>query len=224
MQRLLYHPFFTGIVLLLLLGNVFVFPQGTQQTSNTQTIPQAFRSLVPQGFTLDSPQTHKTAGGGIAMGGVTFRASKKLDPSRLVNKITYDFELKIMEYPDFMIKMQAQAYRDQLEKDIQERLKSWTSRHEENEFSPVVTYDKPQLKRYSWGAAITQKATHKYMGEGKGPGDEIAYECSYLGVLIDNRSIKLFDFSASGVSSVEEANGWADKASKKAAQTYAADL
>ncbi|MGE5577393.1 MAG: hypothetical protein ACM3TT_09420 [Syntrophothermus sp.] len=89
MRRFLYQLFFAGIILLLLLGNVFA--QGTN--SNTATIPPSFKSLVPQGFTLDAPLTSKNiADGGVpAFGGVTFTAFKKLEPGRLVDVITYRF-------------------------------------------------------------------------------------------------------------------------------------
>ncbi|MGE5605825.1 MAG: hypothetical protein ACM3YE_09055 [Bacteroidota bacterium] len=113
--------------------------------------------------------------------------------------------------------------RNGLEKDIQDKLASCRSRTETNELSAVVTYDKPQLTRYPWGAGITQRATHKFLGEGKIP-NEIVYECFYHGLIIDKSSIKLLKFSASGVSAPQEANAWAVMAAEKAAKIFVFDL
>jgi hypothetical protein len=64
---------------------------------------------------------------------------------------------------------------------------------------------------------------HKYRGAGKQP-DEIEYQCVYLGLIIDDRAIKKFNLSVSGVETREAADQWAGKAAARVEKTSVDNL
>jgi hypothetical protein len=194
------------VLLLLLTGNAF---------AKSDKLPPGFQALTPEGYTLTSPQTNKQSG----YGSVSFSAVKALSGRHSIYSSEYKFELIIMEKARELIKMQAPIYRKQLEQDIQSKLKSRSG----DEPDAVVAFDPPQLTKYAWGAGITQRVVHKYIGAGKQP-DEIEYQCVYLGLIIDDRAIKKFNLSVSGVETREAADQWAGKAVARVEKTFSNDL
>lgn len=74
------------------------------------------------------------------------------------------------------------------------------------------------MTKYTWGAGITQRIKHHFMGAGKKP-DEIEYSCQYYGLFTDNRSIKKFKFTVFGVESRQEADQWAKAGAEKIQKT-----
>lgn len=212
MQRLISPMLFVMVVLIM--GHHLAFSgQDTQMPPGyirSDKLPQGFLALVPQGYALDSQQLVKYG----QMGNVSFVARKQFEGHHSIFFNEYHLDLNIKESPNQLIKMQAPMYRTQLDQDIE---KAMSSRRKDDS-DPITGYDQPRMTKYSWGAGITQRIIHKYMGAGKSP-DEIDYRCEYLGLIIGDSSIKKFKLSVSGAKTSAEADQWAARVAEKVAQT-----
>lgn len=210
---------FSGLIVMLLIFNAGIASAADIQTpegyTRSNTLPADFLTLVPKGYTLESPQMTKYA----PMGGVSFFAKKEITGRHSIFFSEYHFDYNINEVPSQLIQLQGPMYRTQLEQKIEKEMSS----RPKDDSDPITGYDQPRLTRYAWGAGITQRIIHKYMGAGKRP-DEIDYKCIYLGLLIDNLSIKQFKLSVSGVETAAEADQWAEKAVEKISRTGLANL
>jgi hypothetical protein len=184
------------------------------QTVSSDKLPTAFADLVPQGHKLVSARSTETGPAGVTMSAVTFVASKPFPNRYAVTSSEYRLNVTLMEKPLELVKMQERMYRLQLDKDIESSMKARTPGGPETTLDATVQREPPELKRYPWGAAITQKVTHKYMGAGKNP-DEIEYSCKYLGLMVTGNVIRKFELTVSGVSTREEADRWAATAADK---------
>jgi flavodoxin len=118
-----------------------------------------------------------------------------------------------------LIKMQGPIYRSQLEKDIEAKRQSYTAQKSD----PVTGYDSAVVIKYPWGYGITQRQAHHYIGAGTEP-DQIDYMCEYLGLIIDDTSVKKFELLVSGVESSVEADQWAKKVVAKIGKTTLANF
>jgi len=99
------------------------------------------------------------------MGNVTFFAQKKITGRHSIYTSEYHFDLNIKEAPSQLIKIQGPMYRTQLEQSIEKEM----SGRRKDDSDPITGYDQPRLTRYAWGAGITQRIIHKYMGVVKSP-------------------------------------------------------
>ncbi|MBV5329546.1 MAG: hypothetical protein JZU65_18285 [Chlorobium sp.] len=210
---------FAGLIVMLLIFNTGAASGGDIQTpegyTRSNTLPADFLPLVPKGYTVESPQMVKYG----PMGDVTFFAQKKITGRHSIYSSEYHFSLNIKEAPSQLTKTQGPMYRLQLEQSIEKEM----SGRRKDDSDPITGYDQPRLTRYAWGAGITQRIIHKYMGAGKSP-DEIDYSCVYLGLMVDDLSIKQFKLSVSGVETLAEADQWAEKTAEKISRTGLADL
>ena len=211
MQRFLTPAIFIVLILAIFIGSVLA--QGIQAPS--QKLPPGIQTLVPQGHELKSSQTFVSG----TTGSVKFIANKHIDGRRDVYTSEYDFDLRMMEKAQILVKSHTPIYQKQLEQDSQNALNSRSKEVSD----PVIGYDKPQLTKYSWGNGITQRVIHKYMGGGKGP-DEIEYSCVYFGLIISGNVFKSFKLAVHGVDSRGEADQWANKAAEMIAKTTLGDL
>ena len=210
---------FSGLIVMLLIFNTGAASGTDIQTpegyTRSNTLPADFLPLVPKGYTVESPQMVKYG----PMGDVTFFAQKKITGRHSIYSSEYHFSLNIKESPSQLTKTQGPMYRIQLEQSIE---KEMSGRHKDDS-DPITGYDQPRLTRYAWGAGITQRIIHKYMGAGKSP-DEIDYRCVYFGLMVDDLSIKQFKLSVSGVETLAEADQWAEKVAEKISRTGLTDL
>jgi hypothetical protein len=148
------------------------------------------------------------------MANLLFRAHKQLEGRRSVNFSEYRFELFLKESPGELIKMQAPMYRTQLEKDIESSRQSCADQKSD----PIKGFDPPEVTKYPWGAGISQRIIHHFVGAGKNP-DEIEYSCIYHGLITDDRTIKKFKLTVYGVEKRQEADQWAKAAAEKIQKT-----
>lgn len=216
MRRFSTPAFFLMLAVVMVFGAPLpVLGQGAQSPEGrtiSKKLPSVFSDLIPQGYDLQ-PLQLVTYGG---MGTLEFYAKKDIAGRRDLYYSEYRFDLKIMDKPAQLIKLQSKAYLAQLENDIKAKMNL-------QESNAATTYDAPKLTRYPWGAGITQRVVHKYMGAGTGP-DEIEYLCNYLGVIVGNQSIKKFNLSVTGVDTADEADTWAKKAIEKIMKTGLSNL
>lgn len=214
MQRFFNPTLFLMLIVVLLIGNALADSgQGIQMPegyNRSDKLPPGFLALVPQGYAINSPQLVKYGN----MGSVSFVANKQFEGRHSVYFSEYHLDLNIKESTNQLIKMQAPMYRTQLEQDIETKMSS----RRKDESDAITGYDQPQLTKYPWGAGITQRIVHKYMGAGKN-ADEIEYSCVYLGLIVDDQSIKKFQLSVSGVETRAEADQWAEKVAEKIGKT-----
>ncbi|MCM2286119.1 MAG: hypothetical protein NDI81_15140 [Desulfobacula sp.] len=210
---------FAGLIVMLLIFNTGAASGADIQTpegyTRSNTLPADFLTLVPKGYAVESPQMVKHG----PMGNVTFFAQKKITGRHSIYNSEYHFDLNIKEAPSQLTKTQGPMYRTQLEQTIE---KEMSGRHKDDS-DPITGYDQARLTRYAWGAGITQRIIHKYMGAGKSP-DEIDYSCVYFGLMVDDLSIKQFKLSVSGVETLAEADQWAEKVAEKISRTGLSDL
>lgn len=204
---------------MLLIFNTVNASGGDIQTPEGYTrsdkLPSEFLILVPKGYAIESPQMVKYG----HMGSASFFAKKEIKGQHSIYFSEYHFDTNIKEATSQLIKIQGPIYRTQLEQSIE---KEMSGRHKDDS-DPITGYDHPLLTKYAWGAGITQRVIHKYMGAGKSP-DEIDYACVYFGLIIDDRSIKQFKLSVSGVETLAEADQWAEKVAETISRTGLANL
>ena len=168
-------------------------------------LPAAFADLVPSGYKLTSPNLINNG----SMAQLNFSATKAVNRRYLANS-EYHAQFNIWQLSKDLMQFSAPTYRKQLEDDIQKATPKAFSR-------PDLAADAPVVTRFPWGAAITQKQTHKYIGAGSAP-DEVDYLCWYIGTTLTADTVKSFRLSAVGVKTPEEADQWAAKFAEKAAQ------
>src|SRR5512145_3155732 len=178
-------------------------------------LPSEFTGLVPPGYTLESPKLVKYG----TMGSVSFFAKKEFKGRHSIFFSEYHFDLNIKESTSELIKVQGLMYRTKMEQDIQREMAA----RKKDDSDPITGFDQAELKKYSWGAGVAQRVIHKYMGAGKNP-DEIDYSCVYIGLIIENKYIKQFKLTVSGVETRDEADKWAEKAAEKIGKIGLADL
>lgn len=200
-------PFFRKTILWLIM---LTFLMGNVLAEQSKKLPNGFKALVPQGYELDSPQLVKSGN----MATISFLARKQFEGRHSVYFSEYHFELFLKESSPELIKMQAPMYRTQLEKDIESNRQSYA----DEKSDPIKGCDPPEVTKYPWGAGITQRIKHHYMGAGKKP-DEIEYSCIYLGLITGDRTIKKFKLIVFGVESRQEADQWAKAAVEKIQKT-----
>ncbi len=184
-------------------------PEGYQRANK---LPPGFQVLVPQGYAIQSQQSVKYGN----MANISFVANKQFTGRHSLYFSEYHLDLNLKESPSQLIKMQAPMYQQKLEQDVQAKMIS-------RESDAVTAYDPPQLTRYSWGAGVSQRVVHKYMGAGTAP-DEVEYRCDYHGLIVGDRSIKLFKLSVSGVGTRAEADQWAERVAKEIGKTGLVNL
>ena len=218
--RLLFtQALFAGLIVMLSIFNTGAASGADIQTpegsTRSNTLPADFLLLVPKGYAVESPQMVKYG----PMGDVTFFAQKKITGRHSIYSSEYHFSLNIKEAPSQLTKTQGPMYQTQLEQSIEKEM----SGRRKDDSDPITGYDQARLTRYAWGAGITQRIIHKYMGAGKSP-DEIDYHCVYFGLMVDDLSIKQFKLSVSGVETLAEADQWAEKVAEKISRIGLADL
>jgi hypothetical protein len=184
-------------------------PEGYQRANK---LPARFLALVPQGYAIHSQQSVKYGN----MANISFVANKQFTGHHSLYFSEYHLDLNIKESPSQLITLQAPMYRQKLEQDVEAKMISRGS-------DAITAYDPPQLTRYSWGAEVSQRVVHKYMGAGTAP-DEVEYRCDYLGLIVSDRSIKIFKLSVSGAATRAEADGWAERVAKEIDKTGLANL
>ena len=210
--------FFRLILVLLFFIPLIVSGQDTQMPTGyirSDKLQSEFLDLVPQGYVLESPQFVKYG----TMGNVSFFAKKEFEGRHSIYFSEYHFDLNITEVPNQLIQIQGPMYRTQMEQSI----KTAMSGRKKDDSDPITGYDQAELTKYAWGAGITQRIIHKYMGAGTSP-DEIDYACVYIGLIIDDLYIKTFKLSVSGVETRAEADKWAEKVAGKISKIGLADL
>lgn len=214
MQRFSIQMFFVMSVFVLLIGDVLaVSGQRTQMPSGynrSEKLPPEFLALVPQGYAIDSQEFVRFG----HMANLSFVARKQFEGHHSLSFSEYHLDLNIKESTTQLIQMQTPMFRKQLEQDIETKM----SNSRKDDSDPITGYDQPQITKYPWGAGVTQRIAHKYMGAGTSP-DEIEYRCEYFGLIIDNHSIIKFNLSVSGVKTLAEADEWAKKVAEKVAKT-----
>ncbi len=200
-------PFFRKTIFGLIM---FSFLIGSVLAEQSKKLPNGFKALAPQGYELDSPQLVKSSN----MATISFLARKQFEGRHSVYFSEYHFELFLKESPRELIKMQAPMYRTQLEKDIESSRQSYA----DEKSDPIKGCDPPEVTKYPWGAGITQRIKHHFIGAGKKP-DEIEYNCVYHGLITDDRAIKKFKLIVFGVENRQEADRWAKAAVEKIQKT-----
>lgn len=213
MRRRPYRILFLAVSMATMLGHALAqaAPPGYSTSTN---LPSGFAALVPKGFKLSSAQT--TTAGNSA--GVSFTASKP-DPQHSAVTHEYRLNLDLRMTASQLIQMQEPAFRAQLEHDIEAKRQSCSS-HASN---PSTGYDSAVVTKYPWGYGITQRLVHHYIGAGSG-ADAIAYQCEYLGLIIDDTTVKKFELLAGGVKTSAEADQWAKMVAEKIGKTTLANF
>jgi len=219
MQRIIFQMLLLTFILAQILGNVLpLSAQGTQKMAdqaNSSKLPPKFLSLVPQGYAIETENFFNQG----SMASVSFGAKKHYEGQHSIRFSAYYFDLLIQEYPNQLIKMYGPAYKIQLEKDIESAMNSRLK----DKSGVSRDYEKPLLKKYAWGAGITQKITHKYMGAGTNP-DEVEYSCVFFGLIVNEISIHKFSTRVSGVKTQAEAEQWAQKVAEKISKASLANM
>jgi hypothetical protein len=177
--------------------------------STTQTVPQGFAAFVPKDYKMGSSQT--TTGPNAA--GVSFSATKTDSKSPAILH-EYRLTLDIRVTASQLIKMQGPIYKAQLEKDIESKRKSYAAAKS----NPAIRYDGARVTKYPWGYGITQRRVHHYIGSGTGP-DKTEYMCEYIGLILDDTSMKKFELLVGGANSADEADQWAKNVAVKIGKT-----
>jgi hypothetical protein len=213
MQRVLWRNLLLLTAFILMISNVAV-NSAPPSITTTLNLPPGFVVFVPKDYKIDSCQT--TTGGNAA--GVSFVASKP-DPQHSVILHEYRLDLNMRVVMSQLIKMQGPIYQTQLEKDIESKRQSYAA----HKSDPATGYDPAVVVKYPWGYGITERQAHHYIGAGTGP-DEIDYKCAYLGLIIDDTSVKKFELLVSGVKTSEEADQWAKKIIEKIGKTTLANF
>jgi hypothetical protein len=204
-QRIHFQVLFLVTVIVFMIGIVFA----------ADKLPPGFAALVPQGYEISSAQCTKS--GNLA--GVSFVARKHFEGRHSVFNSEYHLDLNIREVPAALVKMQGPIYQSQLAKDIEGKRQSYAS----HQSGPAIQYDPPVETKYAWGWGITRRNAHHFIGAGKAP-DEIEYTGDYLGLIMDDHSIKKFELSVSGVESRTEVDQWAKKVVEKVEKTTLSNI
>lgn len=182
------------------LRGLFVIALVAGSPASADKLPAVFAALPPQGYKVDPPRSSKQG----MMAVVSFVARKHFNGRHSVQDGEYRFELTMTQLSKELVAMQAPGYRAQLESEIPRKIPKANP-------TGFTIRDPAVVKKSSWGNAITQKITHKYVGAGSGP-DEIEYVCQYYGFMAAGDTIKQFELRVSGVGSREEADAWAAQA------------
>jgi hypothetical protein len=182
--------------------------------STTQKIPQGFSAFVPKDYKTGVSQT--TTGPNAA--GVSFVATKS-DPKTPAILHEYRLKLDMRVTASQLIKMQGPIYQAQLENDIESKRKSYAA----SKSGPGIRYDQATVTKYPWGYGITQRRVHHYIGSGTGP-DETEYMCEYIGLIVDDTSVKKFELLVGGIESSAEADQWAKNVVVKIGKTTLANI
>jgi hypothetical protein len=212
MLRILWRSLFITICILMMNNVPANSAPPSYATSNS--LPPGFAVFVPKDFKLGTCQT--TTSGNAA--GISFVASKQA-PHNSAILHEYRLGLDMRGVMAQLIKMQGPIYFAQLDKDITAKRQSYAARKSD----PVTGYDAAIVTKYPWGYGIAQRQLHHYAGAGAG-SDEIDYMCEYLGLIIDDTSMKKFELLVSGVKTSEEADQWAKKIIEKIGKTTLANI
>jgi hypothetical protein len=182
--------------------------------TTTQNIPQVFAAFVPKDYKMGASQT--TTGPNAA--GISFVATKT-DPKYPAILHEYRLKLDMRVTASQLIKMQGPIYQAQLEKDIESKRKSYAAAKS----GLGIRYDQATVTKYPWGYGITQRRVHHYIGSGTGP-DKTEYMCEYLGLIVDDTSVKKFELLVGGVESGAEGDQWAKNVVVKIGKTTLANI
>jgi hypothetical protein len=177
-------------------------------------LPPGFAVFVPKDFNISNSQT--TTGANAA--GVSFVADKQ-DPQHSVILHEYRLNLNMRLSMSQLIQMQEPIYRSQLEKDIAAKRQSYDALKSD----PLTGYDPAVVVKFPWGYGISRRQVHHYVGSGTG-SDENDYLCEYIGLIIDDTSVKKFEMLVSGVKTSAEADQWANNVVEKIEKTTPANL
>jgi hypothetical protein len=170
-------------------------------------LPAAIAALVPDGAKVSSPSCAKTP----YFVAASFTAEKKLSGD---HNADYNFDLLSYDTNSPLWKMQGPIYQADRKNKIDSKRRSFHTGT-----NPPITYDAVKEAKYSWGTGFTQKVVHHYMGAGKGP-DYVDYSTAYVGMI----GGVMFELSASGVRTAEEADQWAKTVASKAPVLTIANL
>ncbi len=99
LRLLFYQALFAGLIVMLLIFNTGAALGADIQTpegyTRSNTLPAGFLTLVPKGYTVESPQMVKHG----PMGNMTFFAQKKITGRHSIYNSEYHFDLNIKEAP-----------------------------------------------------------------------------------------------------------------------------
>lgn len=213
MRQLLHRILFLAAVLVFIIINIPINAAPPSVTT-TPNLPQGFAAFIPKDYKVDSCQT--TTGKNLA--GVSFVANKP-DPQHSAINHEYRLNLDMNVTMSQLIKMREPIYRSQLEKDIESKRQSYAAAKSD----PTIRFDPATVTKYPWGYGISQRRAHHYVGEGTGP-DVVEYMCEYLGLIIDNTSVKQFELLVGGAESRDEADQWAKNVAVKIGKTTLANF
>ncbi len=208
-MRLISSGKYLLLIAFVLIVSIVTVNAESPSVSTTATVPQGFAAFVPKDYKMGASQT--TTGGNAA--GVSFVATKT-DPRNPSILKEYRLKLDIRVTASQLIKMQGPIYQAQLEKDIESKRKSYAAQTS----NPGIRYDQATVTKYPWGYGITQRRVHRYIGSGTGP-DKTEYMCEYIGLILDDTSVKKFELLVSGVDTSTEADQWAKNVVVKIGRT-----
>jgi|GEM_PF-6097276 hypothetical protein len=176
---------------------------------HSNQLPTAFQALVPQGATLDAPQTTKMPGSGT--GTVTFAARRTGKDGRF--ETGYLFELTIVTARAIeTVEKWRTMYKQDLESKVGSKMKEANS-------SEICDDELPELTEYTWGAGITWRTVCKNT-DGDNIRNEIYYDGIYYGFIGEDGGIfKLFTLTVKYGENPEEADEWAKKAAQLISET-----
>ena len=177
------------------------------QGAAAAALPSAVVALVPAGAQVSSPTFAKSR----FFADIAFSAEKKLSAN---HNATYNFHLLCNDTKSPLWKMQGPIYQADEANKINARRKSFSVGT-----NPPITYDPVVETKYPWGTGFTQRVVHHYMGAGTGP-DTIEYHAEYIGMIGGS----IFELSANGVLTANEAYQWAKIVAEKAGTLNPANI
>jgi hypothetical protein len=162
-------------------------------------LPSSIAALVPAGSQVTSQSFTKAP----TLAAADFAAEKKL----LANHSAYyNFHLSSQDASSPLWKMRGPIYQSEMERKVTVKRTAFKPGT-----NPPITYDPAKETKYGWGAGITQRVVHHYMGAGTGP-DYVDYRAAYFGMV----GGVLFELTVDGVPSADEADQWAKEVAGKA--------
>lgn len=179
---------------------IFVPIVGRSQGAATTQLPAAVARLAPAGVKVSSGTFGKTA----AFADASFVAEKKLSGNHAVY---YNFHLLCHDTSSPLWKMRGPIYQEDTRKKIDAKRASLNSATS----NPSITYDAVKETKYPWGSGFTQRVAHHYVGAGSG-SDYIDYRTAYVGMV----GGLIFELSADGTPTADEADQWAKSVADKA--------
>jgi hypothetical protein len=141
----------------------------------------------------------------------SFTADKKLTAGHQAH---YIFHLFCNDTSSPLWQMKGPIYQADMKKKIDAKRENMKARTELG-----VRFDPVKETKYAWGTGFTQRMVHPYIGAGSGP-EYVDYRTAYIGMI--NGSI--FELTADGVPTAEEADQWAKTVAAKAMTLSVANL